>query len=93
VGYNGGTLYVGTDDGVFEGDGTRPSFDTENTIVNDIASGGGGTIAFIGPYYLFLDDGTRIPFAAGFPGNPTDLTWGSGTLYITGDEGIVSYTP
>lgn len=96
VGYGGSTLYVGTDDGVYLSDGTRPpGFTSQNTIISEIASDG-TNVAFLGPYYLFIYDGAnveRYPFVAGFPGNPTDMTWDDndpGTLYITGDEGIVS---
>ncbi|NBC29989.1 MAG: hypothetical protein GVY29_08350, partial [Spirochaetes bacterium] len=55
VGYGGSTLYVGTDDGVYESDGTRPPFDSANTIISEIASDG-TDVAFLGPYYLFIYD-------------------------------------
>ena len=95
VGYGSASLYVGTDDGVYLANGTRPGFASENTIISKIAADG-TNVAFLGPYYLFIHDGSsvqRYPFVAGFPGNPNDMTWGGGTLFITGDEGIVSITP
>ncbi|MFP4567295.1 MAG: hypothetical protein ACLFNX_12415, partial [Spirochaetaceae bacterium] len=72
-------------------------FDSANTIISKIAADG-DNVAFLGPYYLFIYDNSagsvsRYPFVAGFPGNPNDMTWGGSTLYITGDEGIVSITP
>ncbi|NBF40673.1 MAG: hypothetical protein GVY14_09675 [Spirochaetes bacterium] len=99
----GTSLYVGTDDGVYEydtndsGNTGGPLFQSSNTIISKIASNSDGDVAFLGPYYLFIYDESessvsRFPFVAGFPGNPTDMTWDDndpGSLYITGKEGIV----
>jgi hypothetical protein len=94
VGYNGtDELYVGTDNGIYTDDGAGPLFGSDATIIRDIASGSGGVQAYLGPYFLFLSDGSRIPFVAGFPGNPNDMTWGGSALFITGDQGIVRMIP
>ena len=93
------TLYVGTDQGVFEE--TSPGTfelipETAGNLISRVAAGGSDVRAFVGPYYLYVTDGettVSYPFVAGFPGNPTDFTWGTvnGTpaLYIAGDEGLV----
>lgn len=100
VGYNaGGTLYVGTDSGIYRGlpDGSfeGPVFDSAGSIITQVASGSGDRQAFLGPYYLYVWNAAeetlaRYPFVAGLPGNPTDITFGGDRLYITGDEGLVA---
>jgi hypothetical protein len=67
---------------------------TQGDRVTDVAVVDADTYAFLTPFYVlvtYAGETTRVPFAAGLPGEPTGIVWmGSGTLAVSGTDGLVT---
>ncbi len=100
----GGTLYLGTTDGIWQVDVDESASAPYATPLSPVQVTSGDSIervaissyhttreAYLSRYYLYIVNGgavDTIPFFAVVPGRATDLVWAYDSLYLSGSEGL-----